>query len=266
MMSRLLFASCQAPNADEFMHDVIRFVQRSTEIDMEFVDRLSWQEREAALDRGEIHLAWICGLPYVQRADARPAKVTLLAAPVMAGGRYQARPVYFSDVIVRRSSGLRRFADLANTVWGYNEPHSHSGYNLVRYELARRGLDGTYFGRVIQIGSHQEAIEAIRIGAIDAAAIDSTVFETEIQHRPALAAELRVIETFGPSPIPPLVATPLLPQGLMDSIRHALLAMDRSQLGRALLERHQAARFAAVEDDDYNPIREMAKIAETVNL
>jgi phosphonate transport system substrate-binding protein len=266
MMPKLLFGSCQAPNADDFMRDVFRFVQQSVEIEIEFVDRMTWQEREAALDRGEIQLAWICGLPYVQKADARPAGVKLLAAPVLAGSRYEGRPVYFSDVIVRSASDFWQFTDLRNAVWGYNEPNSHSGYNLVRYELARRGLDGSFFSRVIQSGSHQQAIEAILTGTIDAVAVDSTVLETELLLRPPLAAELRVIETFGPSPIPPLVASTLLQKETVDSIREALLTMHRSRVGRPLLERHQAVRFAAVDDDDYDPIREMTKIAEVINL
>ena len=248
------------------MRDVIRFVQQSTGIEIEFVDWMTWHGREAALDRGEIHLAWICGLPYVQKADVRPARVRLLAAPVMAGNRYQGRPRYFSDVIVRSATSILQFTDLRNAVWGYNELHSHSGYNLVRYELAQRGLDGSYFSHVVQTGSHQQAIEAVLQGHIDAAAIDSTVLETELRHRPPLVADLRAIATFGPSPIPPLVASTLLQKEVADSIREALLTMHRSHVGQALLERHQAVRFAAVDDEDYDPIREMTKIAEAVSL
>jgi hypothetical protein len=33
MMPKLLFGSCQAPNADDFMRDVFRFVQQSVEIE-----------------------------------------------------------------------------------------------------------------------------------------------------------------------------------------------------------------------------------------
>jgi len=90
--------------------------------------------------------------------------VVPLAAPVLQGPRYQGRPVYFSDVIVRRDSPLRSFADLRGASWSYNDPDSHSGYNLTRYELARRGEARGYFGTVVSAGWHQESIRWVAEG------------------------------------------------------------------------------------------------------
>ena len=94
-----------------------------------------WQERERMLVAGQAHLGWICGLPYVRLAGV----LEPLAAPVMAAPRYQNRPVYFSDVVVRREDPFRRLEDLRGAAWAYNEPNSHSGYGVVRCELA--GID-----------------------------------------------------------------------------------------------------------------------------
>ena len=84
---------------------------------------------------GEIDAGFICGLPYVQLTRLAPAPVELLAAPVLRGERYAGRPIYFSDVIVHRDSPIRTFADLCGRSWAYNDPHSHSGYNLTRHYL-----------------------------------------------------------------------------------------------------------------------------------
>jgi ABC-type nitrate/sulfonate/bicarbonate transport system substrate-binding protein len=62
----------------------------------------------------------------------QPPKLTLLAAPLPAGARYGGKPIYFSDVVVRRDSPYQTFADLRGVTWGYNEPGSQSGYNVVR--------------------------------------------------------------------------------------------------------------------------------------
>lgn len=255
-----------APNADGFILDLLMYIRQTSGLSIEFVDWMTWPEREAALDRGRIALGWICGLPYTWKADGHPPTVRLLAAPVMSGERYRGQPVYFSDVVVRRGSSFQRFLDLEHSVWGYNEPRSHSGYNLVRYELARRGLEGSFFQRTLATGSHQQAIEAILRGEIDAAAIDSTVLETELRLRPGLDAELRVIETFGPSPIPPIVAAAGFDPALEVEIRDTLLRIHRSESGRALLERHHMARFAPVDDRSYDPIREMERIARSITL
>ena len=63
----------------------------------------------------------------------------LLAVPVPAGSRYCGQPVYFSDVIVRERVPFEVLTELRGAVWAYNEPRSHSGYNVVRAYLSRLG-------------------------------------------------------------------------------------------------------------------------------
>lgn len=74
---------------------------------------MPWQERERQLYAGEIHAAWICGLPYVLRADVADWPLELLAAPVIADARYGDRPIYFSDIVVHRDSLAFGFEDCA---------------------------------------------------------------------------------------------------------------------------------------------------------
>ncbi len=67
-------------------------------------------------------ICFVCSLPYVtfERQGITPA--VPIAAPVLEDDRYEGRPIYFSDVIVHRDSGLRTFADLRGRSWAYNEP------------------------------------------------------------------------------------------------------------------------------------------------
>src|SRR5712692_6703557 len=48
-------------------------------------------------------VCFVCGLPYVDFERRGRAPAIPIAAPVLQGRRYGGRPVYFSDVIVRRS-------------------------------------------------------------------------------------------------------------------------------------------------------------------
>src|SRR5262245_52776583 len=66
---------------------------------------------------GDVDVAFLCGLPYVRLAAQPEPRLELLAAPVLRGARYGGRPVYFSDVIVRRESRFRSFADLRGARW-----------------------------------------------------------------------------------------------------------------------------------------------------
>jgi phosphonate transport system substrate-binding protein len=235
---------------------------------VEFVDDVPWQERERLLGSGEVHAGWICGLTYVHvhKPHVSQAGIELLAAPVMAGARYLRRPVYFSDVVVRSDSKIRSFADLRGASWGYNELGSHSGFNIVRFELAQRGELSGYFGDVIETGSHQQSLAMIEEGVLDGSAIDSTVLETEVRRRPGLAQLLRVVEIWGPSPAPPWVVSRRLTQDLRQTLRQVLLSMHRDPAGRALLRQACMVRFAGVKDFCYDSIREMASAAQHVTF
>jgi len=257
----LKLTSCQAENSEFVGRAVSRYVGGKLGMDTEFVAGIPWQERERLLDEGSFHAGWICGLPYVWKAARPRPHIELLAAPVMRAPRYAGRPVYFSDIVVRRDSVARSFADLRGSRWGFNEPRSHSGYNIVRYQLARLGQRRDYFGAVVETGAHQRTLRMIADGRLDASAVDSVVLEVELRRQPSLRSHLRIVETWGPSPAPPWVISRRLPVALRQALRRAMLGMHREPAGRAILREARMARFAAVTDHDYDPIRRMASIA-----
>lgn len=265
-MQLIKMTSCQAPNADFVCQAIAEYLAKKLEIAATFINDISWEERGRLLDQGEIHAGWICGLPYVRKVDQPEAHLELLAAPVMQRPRYQNRPIYFSDVIVHRDSPFQSFADLRGASWAYNEPGSQSGYNITCYHLATLGETSGYFGRAIKAGAHQAALQMVLKREVDASAIDSTVLETELQREPGLGQYLRIIEILGPSPIPPWVISKRIPQPLRQALREALVGMAQDPAGRAILDAGQMARFAQVEDRDYDPIREMARLAMIVSL
>lgn len=103
-------------------------------------------------------------------------------------------------------------------------------------------------------------------GEIDASAIDSTVLETEMLLHPEICERFRVIATLGPSPIPPWVISTYLPAEIRQTIRKVFLDMHNEPLGSSILKAGQIKRFVQVKDRDYDPIRSMAHIAESVIL
>jgi phosphonate transport system substrate-binding protein len=211
-------------------------------------------------DAGEIDLCWICGLPYVEKAD-RGEDLGLCVAPVMRAPRYGGVPVYFSELVVRGDNGCGHFSELRGETIGYNEPRSHSGYNLLCYHLAMNGHTLEYFGSLVETGSHQASLRHIVSGSIAAAAVDSTVLEEEIARNPPLAGELKSIATLGPSPAPPWVFSGAVPQDVRDEVASCLADMHRDAHGAAILASWGIAELRRVADADYEPIRDMARIA-----
>jgi len=247
-MLHLKLASCMAENTEAFCEGVASFSEDQLGIHSEFVTGIPWQERERLFDRGSIQILWLCGLPYVHKADVVANDIELLAVPVPRGERYQARPVYFSDVIVRRDRPFRSFRDLRGASWAYNEPRSHSGFNVVRSYLADIAASDEFFSAVVESGAHSASLEMILSGHVDSAAIDSTMLEWLIAERRDLPERIRVIESLGPSPIPPWVVSKQLPASLRIELRALFLCMHRDPRGSDTLARAGLERFVAAEE------------------
>ena len=263
---RLSFTTIQAPIHDFMISDLSGYIAQRLGVETQVIIDRTWQQREQLIDAGEIDVAWMCGLPYVVRADQAEPGLTLLAAPVMIGDRYNDQPIYFSDVIVRAEKAYRSFSDLRGAVWAYNEPGSQSGYNITRYHLATIDATNPFFGQVIAAGSHERCIKLVLGGEADAAAIDSTVLEMARERDRRISNQLRVLTTLGPSPIPPLVIARQIDPQLADRLKAALLEMHKDPHGRQVLVHAQIRRFQEVSDADYDAIRDMFRIARTIQL
>ena len=74
----LRFSSCQAGIAEPFCVELVNFISAEFGLPCEFVNDLSWQERERLLLLGEI----LCGLAYVRESNRQDKLIELLVAPV----------------------------------------------------------------------------------------------------------------------------------------------------------------------------------------
>ncbi|MFN8493064.1 MAG: PhnD/SsuA/transferrin family substrate-binding protein [Caldilineaceae bacterium] len=230
-------------------------------VQTQFVDDIRWQERFRQLDADQIQVAWICGSHYVRRFDQTAANLELLAAPVWRAERYQGKPVYYSDVVVHKDSPFHTFADLRGATWAYNEPGSLSGYEIMRYHLATLGENLRFFGRIVESGAHLASLRMLVARQVDVSAIDSTVLEQKLRTEPALAAQLRVLDVLGPSPMPPWVVTQTVPDKLRTAIRSLLTTMHENPVGQNILAQGAISHFAPVVDADYDPVRRMLAAA-----
>src|SRR5207248_10541169 len=136
-------------------------------------------------------------------------------------------------------------------------PGSQSGYGITRYRLLQMGETNGFFGKVVEAGFHQESIQMVCAGQVDASAIDSQVLAVALRDDPALAVQLKVIDTLGPSTIQPVVAATHLPPDLRAALRSALLSLAADPAARDRLAEAFIERFAPITDADYDDIREM---------
>jgi len=254
----LVFANFLAPNMTPTYTAVAAQVGQRLGVPTALVEGTSVDQlRQASVD-----IAFLCGLPYVRLLQEHAGMLRLLAAPVLDEPRYGGQPVYFSDVIVRRDSPCRSFAELRGRSWAHNVEDSYSGCLLTRYELHRMGESESFFGRVTFSGGHQESIRRVVAGEVEASAIDSHVLGVERVRNPGLTRDLRVVAVFGPSAIPPVVATPSLPDDLGAQVASALTALGDDPASRAQLAPGMIRRYVPIADEAYDEMRRMLDAVE----
>jgi hypothetical protein len=70
-MPVLKLASCMAENCEPFCQNVAAYIHTRLGIETGYVNDIPWQERERLFDEGKIQILWLCGLPYIHKADLR---------------------------------------------------------------------------------------------------------------------------------------------------------------------------------------------------
>jgi phosphonate transport system substrate-binding protein len=215
---------------------------------------------------GEADFAFLCGLPYVRlRREAHPP-VSLVAAPVLEGARYEGRPIYFSDVIVPADSPVSAFEELRGRSWACNGFDSHSGALVVLYHLLQMGEDGGFFGRVEVSGSHQQSIRHVAAGEVDGSAIDSQVLAVELRNNPELADRIRVVASLGPSTNMPLVACAATCESLREEVGEVITGLGSEEADRGGLAPGLFSGFVPIDDSAYDDIRRMLDAVEAARL
>jgi len=225
-------------------------------VSLQVETRVSGPERGVAdpFSGGEADVGFLCSPSYLWLRERRPPPVELLGvAPVFGNARNGGRPVYFCDVISHRGNDICEFADLKGGSWAYNDACSLSGYYGLLQKLDEMGEDTRFFGEVTRSGSHLDSIRMVADREADAATIDSNVLWMRRKERPELDGRIRVIDSWGPFPVQPVVVRPGLPPALKGALRDAFLDLDARSVPN--LARFGLEGFAPVTEKDYAPER-----------
>jgi len=186
--------------------------------------------------RDDLGCVFMCGYPWAMRTD-RPH---LLAAPVPSPPRYQGRPIYFTDFVVRADSAYRTLEDTFGGRLAYSIEHSHSGYNAARFHLLayRRADRPTFYAQVVgPLHRQLPVIDAVLEGRADVGPVDAYGLDLLRRHGAERAQRVRVVATTLDAPSAPLVASP------------AVDAPTRQRLTEALLVAHTAPELTQTLDE-----------------
>lgn len=208
--------------------------------------------------RSDLGIVQMCGLP----ASLRCPAPTILAAPQPNLPRYAGRAVYMSDLAVRADSKFQTLEDTFGGVTGYTLKDSQSGYFAFRSLLLTKFPQAKYKKIVGGLMNARGIVKALVAGDIDVGPLDGYVFDLIRAGDPAFAAQVRVVASTDPTPMPPLIATAPLKKEEIDGIRKAFLQVHEE---RSLDEARKALlveRFVVPEITVYDETRRRAERVE----
>ena len=229
-------------------------LQTSRPVDIDFETSVSGPTPDTdPFASGRADLAFVCGPSYSLLRSAGARVELIAAAPVFDDPRNGGRPVYFSDVIVPAGHPARRLADLRGGRWAYNDRESLSGWHRMLERLAGMGFGDpeAFYSRVIPSGAHVRSIELVASGGADVSAVDSNALLLARRRDPALSARVRVLESWGPTPIQPLLASAALGAETRSAVLSALLTLHAEGEARRELAEYAVLRFAPTEPGSY---------------
>lgn len=228
------------PAANAAWREVLGWVLERAGVAAEFVDHDPPKLLSELWARDDLGAVMMCGLPF----SLRTPQPIILAAPVPSPSRYGGRAIYWSDLAVHADSPARTLRDTFGGRAGYTLKDSQSGYFAFRHHLMTRCPDNPAPYREIVGGlmNPRGVIKALAEGRIHVGPLDSYCHDLIRDGDPGFAAQVRILESTDPTPMPPIVATAALDAATIERLRGAFLGVagERSLAGaRAtlLLER-----------------------------
>lgn len=234
-----------------YYRDFLRYIQQKIGAKVEYVDREGYAEINEMLRDGQLEAAFVCSGPYVDGHEQ--FGLELLAAPQAYGAT-----VYYSYIIVPRESKVASFAGLRGKRFAFTDPLSNSGKLVPTYMLARMNeTPESFFKEFVFTKSHDKSIKAVAQGVVDAAAVDSLIWEYLDATAPEFTAKTRILEKSAPYAIPPVVVPRDLAPEIKEKLRQAFLGADADPEGQKILRLMRVDRFVQIPDSDYDSVREM---------
>ena len=171
----------------------------------------------------ELLLAQTCGYPLVTSLRGR---VRLVSTPVYRAAGCEG-PRHRAAFLVARDNPAASLVELRGRRCAVNDPHSNSGANLLRLEIARIADGQRFFAEVTVTGSHAASVDAVASGSADIASVDCVTLAHLRRDAPDLVSRVRPLGWSPLTPGLPFITGIATPAARVPFLRRALqLALE----------------------------------------
>jgi phosphonate transport system substrate-binding protein len=205
---------------------------------------------------------------YVQAVERSGAQALVTPAPF--GDK--SRSGYTSKIVVKAGSPIKNLKDLRGKTFAFVDPASTSGNYVPTLELMNSfpGMtnedfhtNGVFFSSVSFSGKHQNGLQAVINGDLEAAPVASDILAAEIAAGRVNPRDITVVHESPRIPSSPIAIRGDLPEELKAKVKRFLLAYKNPDYFQFMLGFSAAEKPEFVEalDSDYDYVRDlMAKV------
>lgn len=166
---------------------------------------------------------------------------------------------YRGLILVRKDSGIRKFADLKGKSFDFVSNNTSAGYLYPRFLVKKSGGDpDRYFGTVTFAGKHDIAISKVLNKGCDGAAAKNTVFDKMAAADPRVKGELMVLSASDPFPDGTILLRKDVKAELVKAVKKALVGMKGDVEAKPALASVGADRYIDTTLKDFAYVRKLA--------
>ncbi len=218
---------------------------------VEIVQGKSYAETNSLVRSGDVALALVCSGAFV--AGRQDFGMQPLVVPVVNG-----QTTYYSYLVVRAGSTVRSWEDLRQKKFAFTDPLSNTGRLVPVFVLSQKGeTPEKFFQDFIFTYSHDKSVKAVADGLVDAAAVDSLVYDFMVQNDPSLTSKVKVVWVSPPYGINPVVVNPNIAPRLRLELESIFLGMRTDPEGQRVLAQLGIDSFTAPDPRAYDSIETM---------
>lgn len=189
----------------------------------------------------------------------RKLGVVPLARPVNLNGE----STYHAHLFTRKDSGIKGMAGMKGKKMAFVDKATTAGYVFPAAYLKEHGVTdiNRFFSETFYAGSHDAALYAVLNKEADVGSCKNTIYDMIRTTDPRIDKEIVILAESSNVPSNGLCVRKGLNPQIANKLYEALLDLDKTPAGKAVLVKLNFIKFIPTSVDDYKPVFEMAQKA-----
>lgn len=235
----------------EYYRNVANHISKQLNRPTILIQRKTYEEVNMIMSNGDADIAFMS-------TGAYSAYRGLTQIEIIAMVNHKQTSSYSAQIIVHKDSDIMTQNDLQGKSFAFTDPLSYSGHIAIVDFLNKQNIrPEQYFSRYLYTYSHDKSIWAVANKVVDAASIDSMIFDYSQKAQPQLTKNLRIISTIGPYPTGPVVVRSKLSNEQKKAIQHIFLTMHEYEEMHNSLNNLLIDNFITPNVELYKPLQKI---------